>query len=517
MAPKIPANARNDVAIYRYQSGSLIDEVYLVKNASGGVRAYLHAKSDATADQLSTITTGISANNWKGIPFSASGLPYLEVRGFKTPNDLIALLQTNGWAKGDANITQQESDIITRKERLRNLTLRLTGYAYNFGDLCYMIYAVMGLKGQKELHRQGKPSDIGAEKLNVGAGIGYAMGGTALSLFGSRDQSQAEIDSATQKVKDYLAKEGVHATPDSTIDYMLEDKNHSFGHRFRKFVSRYPSEILNTIYIGVGGLIAAHAYRNWKVTGKPGDLIDVGLGAVTTTSALLGITVKEKKPIAGEPKKHGLARAWQWIEEKPLRATGIGYFIATMFHATSTIKGYRAGDPAIREEIKFRGGFVAANVFAEALMFTSSKGHGQGVVMDDSIEKTVCAAAADIIARQPEEKQQALVNQLAGYLASPGQFGSKADKIASEMRQQLAAIKTTPWATHAAKLAADEPAIASADPAASLESQTPTSQVTEATAIAKAPAEDVQTVPENWQEHAAQLKAAPSEASLSHI
>jgi hypothetical protein len=113
--------------------------------------------------------------------------------------------------------------------------------------------------------------------------------------------------------------------------------------------------------------------------------------------------------------------------------------------AWATVRKYRAGDADVRDTVKYRAVFVAANVLAEVMLFLSSKGHGQGVKTDDSVEKSVIATTAELISKQNPGYQNQLVDQLAGYMASPDVLGGKAEHIAAELRAQLAAMHHHPW------------------------------------------------------------------------
>jgi hypothetical protein len=181
------------------------------------------------------------------------------------------------------------------------------------------------------------------------------------------------------------------------------------------------------------------------------DMKDIGLGAITMTSALAGLLIKEKKPVEGEEKRTGLAGVWDWIQEKPLRATGYGFMVSTAFHGWATWGKYKiaAPDDPIRKTIALRGVFVAANVIAELLMVVSSKGHGQGVQADKSTDDTVFANAAQIIARQNPAQQDALIERLAGYMSSPDIMGGRTEEIAAKLREHVHSMGKNPWATAA--------------------------------------------------------------------
>ncbi len=442
------------MALYRYSSDSLIDEVEIVTNKFGGMHAYLYAREIESPARLATVRAAFAEQGWKTVPYSLNGKPMLEVRGFKNTNQLTDFIASHGWVKGQPVITKTQSDDITLSEKLRKATLRATGWVYNFGDISYMGYALKGYK----IAKTQTIEDVKAAKLNIGAGIGYAIGGVVLSFFGSRDQSQYEIKEATEKMQKFLRKEQAVMSDQSAINDTINDIHRGPIERLKYFCARYPSEILNTVYMATGMLLSFASYKAIKIPQRANetlevfkkrvraDQIDIGLGAVTFSSSLAGILIKEKKPIEGEPKRHGIGGVIDWIQEKPLRATGYGFMVATAFHAYASLLKWREGDQLMRNAVGYRIAFVASNVLAEILMVISSKGHGQGIKADQSVERTVSAIAADFIAGRKPEEQEMWVERLAGYLASPEVLGGKSDAFASEIRTQLQSRAKNAWA-----------------------------------------------------------------------
>ncbi len=463
------------MALYRYSTPSLIDEITVLRNSSGGKRALLHARSDASPEQLKEITHRLAGMGYKAVPISENGKPLLEVRGFPEQEVLLSYIATHGWTLGNPKVVPLATDKISRAERIKKLTLRMAGISYMAGDVGYMSYATKDLKNAKntlaEFEASGvtNPETLKAlkngvvgEKSNIAAGIGYAAGSVALAAFGSKDQSNNEIKAASRKVKNFAYREGLALDDGDTLRTNTQPEKKTTGQKILGFANRYPSEILNTIYIGVGGLLMSRSVKkiaSLRAQGKSykHDITDIGLGLVTLLSALTGLVVKEKKRDPDEPKRTGFGGFIDWIQEKPLRATGYGLMISTFFHAIATVGKYREGDKLTRETVTGRGVFVIANIFSEIMLAISSKGHGEGVQSDESNSKTVIAMAAETIAKQTPDLQEGLINRMAGYMASPEVLGGKAETIAAELRAQLAVMHSNPWAHKVAVAAAPAP------------------------------------------------------------
>lgn len=457
--------------LYQFQSGSILDEVAILTNESGGTRAYLHAAAGTRPDQLLQIQTSIEHLGWKAVPIVHDGKPVLEVRGFKKHAAALKTLRDNGWTQGEPATTALDGDVRTSKQKLENATLRAAGLSYNVGDTAYLWYTV-----QKFLdHRlEATATRMGNffNGLDIAGGIGYAMGSLALTKYGSRDQSQNTIQEASRKVQNYLRREGCAVNDQSALRKVVKDPKRNFWGQLDHTFAKYPSETLNSVYVGVGAVLSAAAFYRTITAFNAGDretaieeAWDVGLGTITAASALTGLLVKEKK-IEDDERRKGLGRVLDWIQEKPLRATGFGYMVATLFHANSTRLKYKKNDPVVRKSIIGRAIFVGANVVAEILMALSSKGHGTGVKPDESVDQTVIAATAESLLHYPEHERLRLIDQLAGYMASPEVLGGKVDDIATQLRNYVDALKNNPWVQTPLVAANDGPTTMAPAPAA---------------------------------------------------
>lgn len=430
----------------------------ILTNESGGMRAYLHANVAASSEQLRSIKQMLRERGLQCVPTIVEGVPVLEARGFEKKEDFLALVNQVGLISGAPAITQDPGEQRSFVEKAKSSTLRLAGYSYNIGDLAYMYYATAPVV--KDWAASNKESRFFGV-VGVVAGIGYALGSLCLTFFGAKDQSLNIIKSSTSKIERFARKEGYAVPPESSIAFVNAEPDRSFFGKIKATLARYPSEALNTIYTGVGLCISAasfykgtrpvsHLVGEELIAAKRhnrNELIDVGLGAVTATSALIGITVKETKRVEGDPKRTGIGGIVDWVKEKPLRATGIGYGIATGWHALSTYNHWKDGTEP-RKYLYGRVIFIAANVFSEIMLAISSKGHGSGVKPDTSVDDSVMATAAELVLRQPTEKREAIIHQLSGYMASPEVLAMKADDVEKSLRAHINLLDNNPWTRH---------------------------------------------------------------------
>lgn len=451
-----------------YSAGSAIDDVQVLKNSTGGLRAYVHAAATARPEQLEKAKTILAGKHWKFVPTLHDGAPVLEVRGFKKNDELLKALSDGGVAGKVQHTEAQKGDTLTSKEKWSNRTAFGAGISYNVGDIAFTHYSISEYRDYSKkaknaattLQKAEMADNIKGAKFKILAGVGYALGGIILSGFASRDQSQNHIAKASKEIQSYLQDASIARDPSSSASIAVSKPQRSVLGKAYDKLTTYPSEALNIVYTGVGLLLMAaalkhrnapqKAYETLKqvVERKSAETWDIGLGVVTAASSLTGLLVKETKFDEDHPKRTGVMGFVDWIREKPLRAVGYGYMVATAFHAKGTWDKWKTGDEQVHKNVIGRAVFVATNVISEILLAISSKGHGDGVVSDKSVESTVASIAAETLMRQPEAKREALLNQLAGHLSSSGTLGNNPQVIAGQINEHMKAVENNPWAKH---------------------------------------------------------------------
>ena len=93
-----------------------------------------------------------------------------------------------------------------------------------------------------------------------------------------------------------------------------------------------------------------------------------------------------------------------------------------------------------------RGTFVVTNLIAELLVAISSKGHGHGVVSDRSVDCTVLSMAADVIAKEPPQMQQELIDHVARFLGRADTLAMKDTEVKAILNEQVEVMRKNPWA-----------------------------------------------------------------------
>jgi hypothetical protein len=431
------------VSIYSYSKSQLISDITFRTTENGSVRAYIRARAGVDRQDTGHALQAMLDKGYVCTPFLLDDKPMLEVRGFGKEENLLAALKPQ-LADEKPKITLEAEDKLSTFDKLRKRTLQLSGLTYLIGDYGFMKY------GYKE-----------ADKLVMAAAFSYFLGTLSLVFYGRNDQADLQVRDLSKELEVFLCRQGTPLPKESALHSALEEKDKSLLQSAHEFGKRYPSEIFNTVTAIAGLFVAASSYRKMMakpIAGKDAKAIseayqeavmDLGLGVITAISGAFATVVKEKKPDPDEPPKKGLEWLWQKIQSHPLAISGVGYSIATGCHALSTWKAYkeakRVGDKERLASVPGRALFVGMALTSEFLLAISSKGHGEGVVSDTSVDKTALAIASDFIARQPEHQQKQLIEATTEFLGEGKHLALKNEEVAATLSTSVAALRSNPW------------------------------------------------------------------------
>jgi hypothetical protein len=350
----------------------------------------------------------------------------------------------------------------------------LSGVAMAIADVGFLAYGVMDASLKKrEAQALGKPHPKKHWE-NALAGASYLAGSTVLSLYGHNDQADIQIREMAQLILNRARDQGYDIPDDSAVASMGSTRKESVLRKVNNFFREYPSEIGNMLYFTAGAFVAKSAYQ-YQVRGerrpdmtdaqvhemRTEGKLDTGLGVTTMISGLIATFFKEK---ATDPDQHNSSGLNGWVKKlmsSPLAIASLGYMGSTGCHAVSTVGAFRAAgkvikDPAAsaiekslasekRRIVPFRGIFVAFTLLGEFLLAISSRGHGEGVVSDNTVDNSVIAVAADLIARQSSSRQAELISYMAGFLGRPDVLAMKDEEVQKLLRTQVEALHKNPW------------------------------------------------------------------------
>jgi hypothetical protein len=431
-----------------------LDKVSIVRTEGGGVRAYLHAADGIDPQTLEKISQNLEPLGWQGTAIRMEGKDYFEVRGFEKEEKLIEYLNSQKFVSGNPTVVHDEK--VSFLDKLKNNKLFLCGVLNVIADIGYI-----GFGWLDYLDSNHKKVDVEVEVKkrkweNIAAGFSYSAGSLTLLGFGHADKSDMQLKDLSRKLLKYAVKEGIEIQNKSAVESFAVDHKSGITDNVSDTFHRYPSEIFNILTAMAGVFITTATirhdeYPNDPVENKRHKRWETILGTATASSGFLAAFVKEKTPDPTKPKATGLGAVAQFFQEKPNRIAGYGYMISSGAHAVNTIKDFlkAKGTNDNFGMIKqcFRGLFVTLNLVAEVTLSLSSKGHGEGVKSDKSVDQTTYAMVADIIARQPESMREHLITDFStNFLAHPDVLGGDPKVIASAIREQVAASLSNPWA-----------------------------------------------------------------------
>lgn len=447
------------MSIYAYPQSRVVDEVTFRKTANGALRAYVHACPEIAAGKIDEVLSAFKAANFECIPFTLHNKPVVEVRGFKRNSELVTLLADHQYIDHKPVITKEPEDHQTWGDILRKRSIQASGAAFMVADTGFTIY------GAKSKHWE-----------DTAAGLAYFTGSAMFTAFGRNDQSSFQIREGAQAILEHAKQQGYKVDEDSALACMGTPKKQTVFRRVHEFFQKHPSEIGNMMYVAAGALIATSALRHRALAEPRPDMEakqiaemrrggwgDVALGSTTIASGLTATLVTEKARDPDSPRKHGLAGIVEWIREKPLRAASYGYIGSTLFHSYTTFIERKEAHRMLKntaaslsevahakdqlKAIPWRVLFVSATLVGELLLSISSKGHGEGVLSDNTVDDSIVNIAAELIIKQPKHMQDALITEMGTFLGKPEVLALKDQEAIDRLREQVEVMRSNPWAT----------------------------------------------------------------------
>lgn len=450
---------------YQFSESNVIRDVTFIRSVNGSMRAYLRAAENVPAETLHDITCTFADKGWQCIPHSFEGKPALEVRGFVRDTKLMEELKDHQWVSGEQAYLKDPPQKISFSEKLKKRSLQASGWFYSLGDAGFIAYGI----------KDSSP-------LDTAAGIFYGLPTPVLIAYGQNDQADFQVKDIGRKMVDYMKQNKIELPQECSLDAILADRKKGLIQNAQDLMRRYPSEFMNLSYATAGACILAAAVKHlthgvpakgavdgWmkklaetqhNVTHEMAyaaakksmiqeNYLNAGVGVMTIGSGLTATMIKEKVHDPDSEKKTGVEGMVEWLREHPLTIAGVGYMASTLMHAGSTYVAMQGADAKHKQAVPFRALFVGASLIAELLVAMSSKGHGDGVVSDVSVDHSAISLAADLIVRQPTHMQEYLVDHTASFLARPDVLAMKESEVTSLLRQEVELMRDNPWA-HAA-------------------------------------------------------------------
>lgn len=260
----------------------------------------------------------------------------------------------------------------------------------------------------------------------MSAGVAGLTAGFVGSRYGN-PKAEKQLEQIYRHLGNYLRKEGV-TIPETISAEALVSKGGLID-RIESFLYSHPSQVMNVLYALVGEEFARTALSG----DKPNKSL-LTSGCLLIAGALLGIIIKEKKPDPEHPAENPIQRAVQWVQEKPLRLTGIIFNANQVFLAINAVKQWQES----KGGAFFKAIAVACFVFGNIMMTLTSKTESNEQKMDEGVKNALLETTARVITAQPKEMQQALLGNVAEFLSKEPNVKMNAEQINTLLTQKLA-------------------------------------------------------------------------------
>ncbi|MAR55947.1 MAG: hypothetical protein CMM93_02075 [Rickettsiales bacterium] len=286
-------------------------------------------------------------------------------------------------------------------DSIRDATLKYSGVAYLAADAALVVHGL--------LNKHYNSARTGAI---------WGLGGLALAKYGEEPE-EYQIRKLAYELDDYLTKEGIAIPPQSQLHTVAARK--SLAHGLEKFCYDHPSEILNTIY----GLGAAFLVKQGL---QNSDRALAASGALVMGGALAGLLTKENKAEA-DPNDSLVDK----IQKNPLAVSGGLYMLNNVALAKSAWNEQQRMPHNKSFMLKY--GAVAAYVTANTLLGMSSK--DAATEHSDVPLQEVEAMAAEVLAAQPKEQREALINMVAEHLTQDEAIDQSKEAIIAQLTSRV--------------------------------------------------------------------------------
>lgn len=454
-----------------------------------GEEAILYAASGAQKGDLSQVPDMLRSFGMTVVPETKDGAHTLRVRGFENKQEITKALEQNGFV---TETSRQEQDSpkkaklkINPVKLIKEKSLVASGYVYLIGD------AALVASGIKR-----------GDKNELMTGLAFSSSSVVLARYGEKKADKA-FDEIYDKMLLQFAKEGVEVPDAKHIKTEDLGKPNGLIARVEDFLYNHPAEV-NTAINAFAGFQLFKSGVNLSKTDKSAGIAKSIAGTLVATGMLTALLVpektKEKAPASLDEVSQGLSDdskagdVWMkpeveekkgvlgtmlsplqsvagWVQEKPLRVAGYMAMANNAFQGGSAVLERKnskerigklgeqigAGDSspqlndAMQSEYKNKNNWMfnmtaaTSYVVANGLLSISSKDADASMGNGEDPFAQLYSASAAILANQPQEVQDAMVNKMAFHLAEFQEITRPAEEIAGLMHQKLAEVKDSPW------------------------------------------------------------------------
>ncbi len=311
-------------------------------------------------------------------------------------------------------------------------SLKSSGIGYLIGDAALTVSGLLNATHEMQFDPETRAlrdapinyTETGAFKQAVG-GMLYGMAGLVVARYGN-PSTEKKLALLYTAMHEDLTRMGITIPKDATPE-LLAAENGVIAH-IERFLYQNPTQIMSAIFSlgGVSNVLGGITARDPSMAAS---------GALVTIGGLLGLLGKEQQT---EGKENPL----DWALHHPTQSSALAYTLNNGFLAHSAYKDhqkYTASPTAAKHSWVFKMTTLAAYLVSNFFLSKSSQNNAsaQGDAEQQVLLQKLSETSARVVLAQPPAMQEAVLQQMSGYLAARPELNMQADTIATALQQQL--------------------------------------------------------------------------------
>lgn len=301
--------------------------------------ALLHPKAGLDAAALQAMPQKLQRHGLIATPdVDTEGAAVLRVRGFKTIAELSGILHkeqliaSSQPTRSEMLEEEKNPDVKTLRKYIKEHSIQIAGAFYLVADMVPIVSGIV----------RKTPAE-------VSQGLMWTTTSAALLLFG-RKNPEVQMGNVYTRMKGFMAQEGLELNDDPALALEQLQRNPSYWNKMINFLYEHPVLFNNTLqgYGGMNQIQAGHAQGNpFKRAAGFGPMLGMWGGLIVPEDKYASLSPEDKAEklrlrAQGEEPENGLNAKWYenpvaWVQEKPLRLSGVGPIIGNFLTAASAL------------------------------------------------------------------------------------------------------------------------------------------------------------------------------------
>jgi hypothetical protein len=319
-------------------------------------------------------------------------------------------------------------------------SIKTFGYGYLIGDAALMTAGI--LKAQDEAAATGKELHQTQKFKEAVAGGIYATAGLVAARYGN-PSTEKKLELLYRDMYADLTRMGITVPSKATPELLA--RNDGLIAQMDRFLYRHPTQVVHAIFAagGIPNMIAGMPKDGQSF--NPSVFVS---GLLITIGGLVGLLLPQKKPdIFNEPQSF-TGKVLETAQKNPLATAATIFTTNNLFLLTGAMqdkKEYAQSTSGAQHAWIYKLATAAAYITSNYFLSRSTRDNtgGKGPEQEE-ILKRLQETSARLVQAQPAAMQEAVLERVAGYLASKPDVHATAEELATQIRgniEQLAGKK----------------------------------------------------------------------------